>query len=67
MGRLHMKNHPVISNFTVMKLKFKKYLRHCGQHTTSKVVKIQSQTEIPLNPSPCSLTIRIPLKYSDIK
>lgn len=63
MGRLHLKNYPVIDNLTVLKLKLKKIpKRHWSQHTTSKVFKIQNQTEIHLNPFPRSLNIRTPLK-----
>lgn len=32
--------------------KLQKPKRHCLQHTTSKVFKIQNQTEMHLNPSP---------------
>lgn len=50
MGTLHVKKHPVISNFTMMKLKFKKYLKDTAHNILpAKWLKIQSQTEIPIS------------------
>lgn len=48
MGTLHVKKHPVISNFTMMKLKFKKYLKDTAHNILpAKWLKYKAKQKSP--------------------
>lgn len=53
MGRLHLKNYPVIDNLTVLKLKLKKYLKDTAHNIPpAKCLKYKIKQKSTLIPSP---------------